>query len=55
MKTVFIVKESNENEKRVILLPENIIKLTKKYEVLVENNAGIGVNISNSEYEKKWS
>lgn len=52
MKTVFIVKESNENEKRVILLPENIIKLTKKYEVLVENNAGIGVNISNSEYEK---
>jgi len=46
-----IAKENRPKEKRVILRPEELSQITKKHEVLVEKDAGKGIDIKDSEYE----
>ena len=53
MKTIGILKETLDNESRVILLPQDIDDFVKKYDVLVEKGAGTGLGISDEMYAKK--
>ena len=51
-KTMLIVKESRQNEKRVALIPGDVKQFVKKgYNVLVEENAGLASGYSNNEYQ----
>lgn len=51
-KKVSIVKESINGENRVILLPKDIKKIAEKYDLIVENDAGINLGYSNEDYIK---
>lgn len=51
-KRVSILKETIKDEDRVILLPHDIIPITKKYDVLVEQNAGSNLGYADEDYEK---
>lgn len=51
MKTVSVIREKMEGEKRVIMLPENVNKLVRKgYRVLVETGAGKTVGYTDNDY-----
>lgn len=51
MNIVSIIKEKRIGEKRVILLPEHVKRLTNKgYKVLVEHDAGVNVGINDNDY-----
>lgn len=52
MKKISILKERSVGEKRVILVPNDIDELTKKYEVYVEEGAGERLGFSDQEYVK---
>lgn len=52
MKSIGILKETKENEKRVILLPKDISIFTSEFEVLVEEGLAKSLNIEDSEYIK---
>ena len=52
MKKIAILKETINGENRVILLPNDIDELTKKYEVYVETGAGKALGFSDSDYKK---
>lgn len=52
MKKVAVLKETINGENRVILLPNDIDDLVKKYEVYVEKGAGEALGFSDNEYEK---
>ena len=46
-----IVKETKENENRVAITPDVIVKIKKLgFEIQVEKNAGIGSNFSDQDY-----
>jgi alanine dehydrogenase len=47
-----IAKENRPLEKRVIISPPELAKIAAKHEVLVEKDAGVGLGITNAEYEK---
>ncbi|MFH1683323.1 MAG: hypothetical protein ABIA67_00425 [Candidatus Margulisiibacteriota bacterium] len=47
-----VALEDRPLEKRVVLEPKELRPFTKKHQVLVEEDAGLGVGISNKEYEK---
>jgi len=47
-----VASENRPQEKRVILLPQQIVKLAKKHKVFVEKGAGKGIGILDAEYEK---
>jgi alanine dehydrogenase len=47
-----IAKENRPLEKRVVISPPELAKIAAKHEVIVEKDAGIGIGIGNSEYEK---
>lgn len=47
-----IAKENRPGERRVILRPEELKELVKKHEIIVEQGAGDGVGIKDSEYKK---
>ena len=47
-----IGKETNPNEKRVILLPQQLKPITSKHKVFIEKGAGLDIGIADSEYEK---
>ncbi|MBI5392819.1 hypothetical protein HZA96_03025 [Candidatus Woesearchaeota archaeon] len=48
---ISIPKERYPLEKRVIVLPSTVRKIVEMgHEILIEANAGEGVNISNDEY-----
>ncbi len=51
-KKVSILKESIDGENRVILLPKDIKEIAKKYDLIVENDAGINLGYSNEDYIK---
>ena len=47
-----IAAENRSKEKRVILRPQELKELSDEHEILVENGAGRGIGIDDSEYEK---
>ena len=47
-----IVKENRPQEKRVIIQPSELKRVAKKHEVIVEKNAGVGVDIPDESYVK---
>lgn len=50
--TVFVVKESWQDEKRVSLVPRDVYKLVKNgFNVLVEDQAGLEAGFNNDDYE----
>lgn len=49
---VSILKETIDGENRVILLPQDIKEIAKKYDLIVENNAGINLGYTNEDYIK---
>ena len=51
-KKVSILKETINGENRVILLPKDIKMITEKYDLIVENDAGINLGYSNEDYIK---
>lgn len=52
MKKISILKEVINGENRVILLPQDIDELVKKYEVYVESGAGKELGYSDDEYRR---
>ena len=51
---IVILKETNKNENRVAMLPEQIASMLKKYpflEIYVEANAGLKAGCSDQEYK----
>lgn len=51
MNTVSVIKEKKIGEKRVILLPDHVKKLTDKgYKIMVEHDAGINVGLTDNDY-----
>lgn len=51
MYTIAILKEKNPHDKRALLIPDDIKKLSKDFNVLVESDLGIGINFSNDDYK----
>ena len=49
-KKVSILKETINGENRVILLPQDIKEISEKYDLIVEENAGINLGYSNEDY-----
>lgn len=50
---ISIIKETSPREKRVLVLPREVQKLTEKeHEVLVEKNAGVGIHLYDKDYIK---
>jgi len=47
-----IAKENRVQEKRVIIQPAELKRLAKKHEVIVEKDAGLGIDITNESYVK---
>lgn len=52
MHTIGILKENNPNEKRALLVPNDVKKLSKHFNVLVESDLGTGINFSNESYRQ---
>ena len=53
MKTVFVSRETAENETRAALIPQDVAKLTRDgFEIQVESGLGIQSGFSDAEYEK---
>jgi len=52
MRSIGILKETKQNEKRVILLPKDISLFTPGFEVLVEKGLANSLNIQDEEYIK---
>ncbi len=52
MMTIGNLKETIDGEKRVILLPEDVKILTRKFSVVIEENLAIDIGINDSEYIK---
>lgn len=51
-KKVSVLKETINGENRVILLPNDIKKISEKYDLIVESDAGINLGYSNEDYIK---
>ena len=45
-----IAKENRTREKRVVIQPHELTRIAKKHEVVIEKDAGIGVNITDNDY-----
>ena len=47
-----IAKENRTHEKRVIMQPTELKRIAKKHEVIIEKDAGLGIDIPNESYVK---